>query len=73
MKYVVVIFSLDNLEYVSAAPIIWLNEEQSSCKWPKHKAIERKAINLSMLPEDDWLILKDIRIVGYYGECNVKY
>lgn len=35
--------------------------------WPKNKKIERKAINLSMKPEEDWNELKDITIVGHYG------
>lgn len=64
--YAVIIFQVNKMEYVSAIPKQWINEENSTCLWPKNKNIERKAINLNMKPEADWLKLENITIVGSY-------
>lgn len=64
----VIIFTHDGNEYVSAAPRIWLREKENKyfCMWPKNKSLERKAIKLSMNPEEDWMKY-EVRIVGHYG------
>lgn len=64
----VVIFSHEEEEYVSAAPKKWLCENKTMMMWPRNKSIERKAIKLNMNPEEDWMKYSNIRIVGYYGK-----
>ncbi|KAI8430301.1 hypothetical protein MSG28_000611 [Choristoneura fumiferana] len=68
--YSVIIFSFENVEYISASLRNWLNEDKKTCLWPNKKKIERKAININMTPEADWITLKDIRIIGHYA--NLK-
>lgn len=68
-----IIFICDNEEYISAAPKIWLDENGKTCIWPK-KTLERKAINLQMKPENDWIKYTIVKVVGYYGKIfNVCY
>lgn len=43
LNYMVVIFSDEEEEYVSAAPKKWLCENETMM-WPRNQAIERKAI-----------------------------
>ncbi|XP_073967011.1 uncharacterized protein isoform X2 [Choristoneura fumiferana] len=64
--YAVVIFTCDNEEYISAAPKKWIDENEKSCIWPK-KTLERKAINLQMKPENDWVKYTIVKVVGYYA------
>lgn len=65
----VVIFTTEGEEFVSAAPSKWLLEDKK-LMWPPTKNMERKAIKLSMRPENDWICYNDVRVVGYYGKYD---
>lgn len=72
LNYAVITFTCENNEeYISAAPKNWIDDDEKSCKWPKSKTIEKKAINLQMKPENDWKQYTIVKVFGYYGKIFI--
>ena len=63
-KCALIEFTLDGTLYVSTCPISWIVGK--NCTWPSKKGIERKAIINNMKPENDWVLLENVNILGKY-------
>ncbi|KAG5870536.1 hypothetical protein JTB14_011946 [Gonioctena quinquepunctata] len=63
VPYVVVEFCYNNALFISAAPEMWVKE--NACWWPSKKDKERKLIRDAIDPEKDWILLKDVTILGH--------
>lgn len=55
----------------SVIPSIWVDEENSLCRWPPQKTQSAMAIIKRVKPGDEWKTLKYKKLLGPFGKKKV--